>query len=72
MNPRSFPRLILFQQRLSLNLDILKVLPEFTVGYKKPPPPSPIEIPFKVILSEYELDEKDLQSSHIQLSSMVD
>jgi hypothetical protein len=63
LNSRSFPRLILFQQRLSLNLEILKVLPDFAIGYKKPAPPSPIEVPFKVILADYEQDEFNMLSS---------
>lgn len=64
MNHRSFPRLILFQQRISLNLEILKVLPEFSLGYRKPIPPSPIEIQFNVILSDYELEEQDMKRQH--------
>jgi hypothetical protein len=57
MNPKSFPRLILFQHRLSLNVHILKVLPEFPYGYKKPQPPSPIELPFELILEEYDKED---------------
>ena len=53
MKPNSFPRLLLLQHRLSLDLEILKVLPDFKIGYKKPAAPSPIELPLDLIMEEY-------------------
>jgi hypothetical protein len=71
-NVKSFPRLLLFQHRLSLDLEILKVLPEFFVGYKKPQPPSPIEVPFEVILAEYDREDQVESMRNPHLSKATD
>jgi len=34
------------------------MLPEFSIGYKKPSTPSPIEVPFEIILNEYEKEDQ--------------
>ena len=72
MNEKSFPRLLLFQHRLSLDLEVLKVLPEFFVGYKKPQPPSPIEVPFELILAEYDKEDSVESMRHPHLAKVTD